>query len=190
MSEDQLSFWSTGNGGENTAGAKTIRASIAREIQYLLTISTETGGRGHISPAGLAHSLGVCILEDWLMARGKGRTFDAKVASAMPRFVDVKLSEDERKAFQAKRVDVVDASQALQSFADNGYRVGISWSGEQQAYTVSVTCRDADSPNNGLCMTSFSKTLIQAVNLAWYKHVDVCRGIWPGGADKPMEDFG
>lgn len=188
---DQQQLWENGLGGlENKAPSEAIRASIARELRYLLTISENAGKPYAIRPAGIAHSIGVALIEDFIMARGKGMAKEAKTG-AMPRFVDVKLSAEERDGFLswAKRggPDLVDF---LQSLADDGYRVGVTWAGEQQAYTVSLTCRQSGNVNEGLCMTSFAKTLENALWLAIYKHVVVADHRWLEASGGEEGDFG
>lgn len=179
-----------GDGSENRPGTNAIRASIGREILYLLTISKDAGKPYAVREAGIAHSLGVCLIEDWHMARGKGKQSEGRANGNFPTFVDVKLDEAQRENFLAWLGDEQDAVKCLQQFADDGYRVGVAWSGEHQTYTVSVTCRDDDSANNGLCMTSFSRSLTQAVLLAWYKHDVVCRRVWTEFKPDQTEQFG
>lgn len=179
-----------GLGSVSRPPAEAIRASIAREMRYLLARSNEAGRGGYLSPAGLAHSLGVCLIEDWNMSRGKGKAGQGRAATNLPTFVDIKLTEEERENFLTALEDGLDAVKCLQTFADTGYRVGVAWSGEHQSYTVSVTCRDEESPNNGLCMTSFAGKLERAVLLAWFKHEVVCRGDWGGRVPPREEAFG
>lgn len=175
---------------ENRTTAETIRASIAREMRYLLTISRDASKPYAIRQAGIVHSLGVCLIEDWDMARGKGKGGNPRQPAGMPTFVDVKLSEADRENFLTSLGDDLDAVKVLQSFADDGYRVGVSWSGEHQSYTVSVTCRDEESENNGLCMTSFAGDLSRGILLAWFKHDVVCKRKWLAFLPPREEAFG
>lgn len=176
--------------GENTTGDDIIRAAVRRSLCALLTIGTGPHGSRGLTPVGLTHSVGVAFLEMAIMTRGKGKESSVP-GTAMPRFVDVRLSQEQKAEFSAceprPAAWVVDRIQQL-VFA--GYRFGCSWSGEHQSYTVSMTCRDAESPNNGLCMTSFAGQLLTALRLAIYKHDEVCRGRWtlPGESDE--SDFG
>lgn len=124
------------------------------------------------------------------MARGAKKE-GSNAYQGMPKFVDVKLSQEQKAAFVANEPRpaawLVDRMQQL-VFA--GYRFGCSWSGEHQSYTVSITCRAEESPNDGLCMTSFAGQLLTALRLAIYKHDEVCLGKWvvPGVGDE--SDFG
>lgn len=170
--------------------AEAVRASIAREMRYLLSISTDAGKPYALRQTGIAHSMGVCLIEDSNMARGKGKAGQGGAGNAMPRFVDVKLTAEQREEFKTWERRGGDLVTFLQSMADDGYRVGVSWSGEQQAYTVSITCRDAENPNNGLCMTSFAKTLSTALWLALYKHLEVTGERWVEGVYGDGEEFG
>lgn len=175
----QTSLWTDdGAGFGSKPPAEGFRASIAREMRYLFSIERNpTAGRG-ISASGVAHSLVVCIIEDFHMSRGKGKASGVGAGGILPTFIDVKLSAEDRAKFVTWTEAHVDPVDTLQAFADGGYRVGVSWSGEHQTYTVSVTCRDDQSENNGLCMTSFSRSLEQAVLLAWFKHAVVCEFRW------------
>lgn len=180
-----------GVGGlNNQTPAEAFRASLAREMRYLLAISTDTRKARWLSPTGIVHSFGVCLIEDSNMARGKGKASSVGEGNALPRFVDVKLTAEHRAEFSTWVVRDGDLVTLLQSMADDGYRVGVSWSGEKQSYTVSVTCREAGSVNAGLCMTSFAGTLETALWLALYKHVVVTDERWLENAPGGGEDFG
>lgn len=186
-----MRLWDDGAAGsESRAGAEELRARLGREISYLLAINTQASGAGRVSPAGLSHSLGVCLIEDWHMSRGKGQQPNRESSQAMPRFVDVKLTPEQKADFLRQEYTADGLVRFLQLAADAGYRIGCSWSTETQAYTVSMTCRAAGSPNNGLCMTSFAKDLSTAVALAHYKHTAVCGEDWLGGAGPESADFG
>lgn len=188
---DQLCLWRDGTPyPDNGVGRSQFRASVAREMRYLLAISKDTVKPGSIRQHGVAHSLGVCLIEDWNMARGAGKQGKTGNAGNMPRFVDVKLTAEQRDEFRGWARRAGDLVASLQSMADDGYRVGVSWSGEQQAYTVSITCRAEGNPNNGLCMTSFAKDLPTACWLALYKHWEVTQERWVEGVFGDSEEFG
>jgi hypothetical protein len=155
-----------------------------------LTIGTEASGGLKISPAGLAHSVGVCFLEMSIMARGKGKAVGAGTGAAMPKFVDVKLSVDQRQDFISKQYSDSELVMTVQKLCDSGYRIGCAWSADSSSYTVSLTCRDEDSSNFGLCMTSFANTVHTAIALAVYKHVVVTDGEWLGGFSDADGFFG
>lgn len=124
------------------------------------------------------------------MARGKSGVETDKKPAGMPRFVDVPLTAEAREQFLAWHWDHEELLCALQRVTDDGYRVGCSWSGETQAYSVSLTCRDETSVNAGLCMTSFAKTLERAVALAVWKHTVYTEGNWLGVASASADEFG
>lgn len=187
----QLSYLAgSGEGLDNQPPSVAIRASLAREIRYLLTISTEARRVGCITPAGLAHSIGVCFIEDSNMARGKGGKTGGEPRTGLPRFVDVKLTAEQRKEFVTWVGQDTDLTTKVQELADEGYRLGVAWSGERQAYTVSVTCREPGDANNGLCMTSFAGSLPTAIWLALYKHEVVTSRKWLTAVGDGGEAFG
>lgn len=187
----QSGFWDTGpDRSEFGTAVMDKRASLAREMRYLLTISTDSGRRGNVSPAGVAHSLGVCLIEDSNMARGGKNGKASPGGAAMPRFVDIKLTAEQRDEFKEWPGRGGDIVRQLQALADDGYRFGVSWSGEHQTYTVSMTGRSDGNPNSGLCMTSFAGSLETALWLAVYKHFLVAEEDWTQGASGAGEDFG
>lgn len=179
-----------GRGPENRVGVEAVRASIAREMRYLLSISRDASKPFAIRPAGVAHSLGVCLIEDYNMARGKRRDGDDGKAGSMPTFVDIRMDQDARKRFLDWYDREIDAVKILTDLADTGYRVGCAWSGDAQAYTISLTCRTDEQPNNGLCMTSFARDLHQCVCLAWFKHSHLAKGAWRTYAPESTEGWG
>jgi hypothetical protein len=125
-----------------------------------------------------------------IMARGAKKAAEDVTKTGMPKFVDVKLTAEDRAGFVAWKCTPQEIVTFLQDLCDDGYRVGCSWSSETQAYTVSLTCREASSPNAGLCMTSFAKTLDLAVALAVYKHTVVTGERWVGEDVAAVGDFG
>lgn len=180
-----------GQGGpENWPGASVARAAVHRSLVNMLTIGTEPGRRGGISPAGLTHSVGVAFLEMAIMARGAKKTAAVVAAGGMPRFVDVKLTAEDKMGFVGWKCTPQEIVTFLQDLCDDGYRVGCSWSSESQSYTVSLTCRNEGSPNAGLCMTSFARDLHTAVALAVYKHTVVTEERWVPEAVGDLGDFG
>lgn len=159
-------------------------------MRRVLASNRDARAGDRIPSAGVAHCLGVWVIRDYAMARGKSAEKSQGQAAGMPTFVDVRLTTAEREAFLAWYGEGVDAVRVLTLFADSSYRVGVAWVGAQQSYTVSVTCRDVESPNNGLCMTSFAADVSVAVALAWYKHERLCGGVWRGTGRGDAEVFG
>jgi hypothetical protein len=178
------------DGSDSGTGLDVVRAAIHRSLVGMLTISTEPGRSGGLTPAGLTHSVGVCFLEMYIVARGAKKSAEQAIKGGMPTFVDVKLSLDERNAFSALVIEPAALVKSLQQLVDDGYRVGCAWGNETQSYTVSLTCRDADSPNAGLCMTSFAGDLTTAIALAIFKHRNVTAGKWLGESGGQFGMFG
>lgn len=178
------------DGGENTTGLDVIRAAIRSSLVNMLTIGTGPRLSFGLTPAGLAHSVGVSLLEIDIMARGSKKAAETN-SQGMPKFVDVKLTQEQKAAFVAReQPPAAWCVDRMQQLVFSGYRFGCSWSGEHQSFTVSMTCRNDESANNGLCMTSFAGQLLTAVRLALYKHYEVCDQVWTIPGADPGEDFG
>lgn len=143
-----------------------------------------------MTPAGLVHSLGVCMIEWSLtMARG-GKAAVQQNGSVAPKFVDVKLTTEQRAEFVRMEYNDTELVTWLESFVNDGYRVGFSWASEQQAYFVSLTGRDSGTANDGYCMTSFAKDVRTAVALSFFKHTVVTNELWVSAAEMATGSFG
>lgn len=191
MSGEELESSSQGpNGGENTAGEARKSAGIRNTLLWTLTCSRYAGMRDAVSPAGVSHTFAVACVELSIMARGSGKAKDDGKSPNLPKFVDVPLSAEDKTVFKEWLPAAVDLVGWMARMCDSGYRIGSSWSGDTQSYTVSLTCRDPESGNNGLCMTSFAKDLRTAVALAQFKHEVLTRGVWVSAAERDMGEFG
>lgn len=160
-------------------------ASFARTLQQY---GRDRRGGG-MSPKGLAHVLGVCLLEG-VIAMGRGKGVKTGVKGTMPQFVDVRLTVEQRAEFSDAQLDARRVTDGLFSLVSEGYRVGIGYSGETQAFTVSLTGRETGTPNDGLCMTSFAGDALTACALALYKHHVVCECVWGAGGNGNEGLFG
>lgn len=177
-------------GGENAAVTAKKFEAIIRSVRWCLTSGSSPRVRGDVSETGVAHTLAVCMVELTDMARGNSKAGKAGNTATMPKFVDIKLTQEDKADFIRQNYDDKFLVTVLQSLCDDGYRVGCTWDAERQAYTVSLTCRNFESPNSGLCMTSFAKTIRTAVGLAVYKHTVITEENWLGEAGSGSEDFG
>jgi hypothetical protein len=188
--------WARGK-GSGWCGAVDLNATIdmrAAAIREDIATALSSNSHGlrvlYSNPVGHAHMLGVFLLElESVMARGKGQG-KPEAGSGMPRFVDVKLSQAQREQFRSSVWGTDELVSWLATMAGLGYRIGVSWASEQQAYFVSVTGRSTGGPNDGFCMTSFAGDVPTAVALAAFKHTVVCEGDWHIGASDTDSSFG
>lgn len=177
-------------GSGSRPGELKKRAACLRDIAYALTIHNNSAVRDRVPNSAVANCLAVACVELSNMARGKAKADGTGSSTTLPRFVDVPIGADDRRAFLEWIPEAGDLVLMLSALCDCGYRVGCSWSGEHQTYTVSLTCRNPEDVNNGLCMTSFAKALDKAIALALYKHQELTRGHWLGEGSAGSEDFG
>ena len=134
----------------------------------------------------------VCVeLGVWqVMARGKKGSPGVGGAFGLPRFVDIRLSADDRKAFADLVYTADEVLDALERIIAEGHRVGLAYSGERGSYTASLTGREDGCVNKGLCVTSFANTPLRALALAVYKHTVLSGGVWADAGVSQDEDFG
>lgn len=177
-------------GPESRPGNGQGSRGTTRSMMWCFASGSNARIRCGVSDAGIAHTFAVCMLELETMARGGGKGPGKSSASTMPKFVDIKLTQEDKADFLRQNYDDKFLVTVLQSLCDDGYRVGCVWDAERQAYVVSLTCRNSESENNGLCMTSFGKNIRTAVGLAVYKHTVLTEERWLGEAGAGSEDFG
>jgi hypothetical protein len=123
--------------------------------------------------------------------RGKAKTPPKAAASnkQWTTFVEISLAghslEDVNTAFG----DIDTLGDAIQTMAQQGYRVSISHSPANDAMIASVTCKADGDPNEGCTMTSFAMDWVTALRIACYKHFVVTEQVWAGAGgnpDRPM----
>lgn len=121
-----------------------------------------------------------------IMARGKK---DAQQTPSNNRFgntefIDISILEDDWpeiiKTYGSSDVLVDAVSDLLEA----GYRVGLSFNQQNDAFICAITCRDTESPNNGLTFNSFAETWFEALQIGMYKHYVKSAKNWRGAAGK------
>jgi len=119
---------------------------------------------------------------DFYMARGKGhaKSTSGTAAKWNTTFVDIPLAGStwDDIADEWKGADAVFG--AASGLLEDGYRLGFSYSGQNDAFTCSVTCKDEASPNFGKTFTAFAGSWYEALQTALYKHYVVAQANWGG----------
>lgn len=118
------------------------------------------------------------------MARGKGATKNGTGTAKQQwtTFVDVPVSGDDWPLVLKEYGDYESLNEALAGLVGNGYRVSFSYNPANDAIICSVTCKDEESVNNGMTMTSFAGTWPEALMVAAYKHYVVTKQNWAKAA--------
>lgn len=122
-----------------------------------------------------------------IMARGKNANNQppANNRFGQTEFVDIPVVEqdwtDVQKVYGSSDI-LVDA---VTDLLNSGYRVGLSFNGNNDAFICSVTCRQDGDVNNGLTFNAFAETWFEALQLAVYKHYVKSRKIWRKPGEKP-----
>lgn len=123
-----------------------------------------------------------------IMARGKGNTSasDADKKAGWTQFVDIPMTGVTWKDVEHELGDSDTVANAVSSLCQSGYRVGVSYNTGNDAFIVSVTCRNDDSPNSGKTFTAFAGTWWEALQVAVFKHYFVAREIWPAPTERKL----
>lgn len=75
-------------------------------------------------------------------------------------------------------------SDAVADLLEAGYRVGLSFNQQNDAFICAITCRDTESPNNGKTFNSFAETWFEALQIGVYKHYVKARKNWTSAESK------
>lgn len=114
------------------------------------------------------------------MTRGKGSQKPARSTDKQgwTTFVEISLAGHTREAIQDALPDFETVYNHAADMLQAGYRVGFTYNSANDAFTVSVTCRDEGNVNEGLTFTSFAGDWYAALQVALYKHYIVAGENW------------
>jgi len=133
-------------------------------------------------------------LESIAMARKatKNTTPDGLRKAAWTGFANIQLSEKDKEAI---RGGILDGDTVLAIFAAmlaDGHKVTLSYDPERDTVNLAVTGQYEFCENAGLTMTSFSRDITSAMEVAAYKHEIIAKGNWAKFVQtaRPKEDFG
>lgn len=95
-------------------------------------------------------------------------------------FVNIRLSPDDKKKFDAwAQQTLPDLADHLLALVSNDYKVSLNLDAQNDCYIVAFTGNSDNRKNKGLCMTSRSGDLIEAILIGLYKHEVLCEnGEW------------
>lgn len=178
------------DGARKLAAAVVLPSHMYSDALAFLGACRSKKPVSRMSPASLVHWFGVWEIGVNIVARGQKKQQASTNGSAPPAFVDVKLNPEQRVEFAAWQYSDMELLGWLQELVNEGYRIGLSWSNEQQSYFASLTGRDGTGSNEGCCMTSFAGDARKALALAYYKHRYVCEGVWKAPDEEGLGDFG
>jgi hypothetical protein len=85
-------------------------------------------------------------------------------------FAQVKLDAESGRAF-GNWVESLESHQIdeIQAFIVEGWKTSITWNDNNQAFIASSTCQDDRNVNHGICVTSYSDSVLEAFLMNVYK---------------------
>jgi hypothetical protein len=125
------------------------------------------------------------VQEEQMRGKAKVAPKKAQGAKQWTTFVEIPLAghsiEDVNKAFGDPDV----LGDSIQTMAQSGYRISLSYSPSNDAMIASATCKDDEDVNAGCTMTSFAMDWVTALRIMCYKHFVVTKENWAGLANNP-----
>lgn len=98
----------------------------------------------------------------------------AKMNSSVE-FVNVRLTKDDKKKLAAFTEQIApDLAEHLINFVGSGFKLSINLDSQNDCYIVAATGTQNARVNKGLCMTSRSEDLFEAIYMTLYKHEILC----------------
>ena len=117
-------------------------------------------------------------LETMARGKGQGKSSGSTEKQQWTTFVEISLAGHTREAIMEAVPDFDTVFNKSSELLQDGYRIAFSYNSANDAFTVSVTCRDDDSPNKGMTFTAFAGDWYTALQVALYKHYVVAEGDW------------
>lgn len=95
-------------------------------------------------------------------------------------FVTYRLSEGEKRRFaEWAEQEGLDRDALLSDLLLSAHKVSFGYDTKNACFMMTVTCRDPQSINHGLCCTSRAPNLNQAIDVGLFKHYEVfCDHCW------------
>lgn len=118
-------------------------------------------------------------MED-IMARGKSNAEQTQANNRFQQtdFIDIPIVEADWQDIQKMYGSADVLVDAVSDVLEAGYRVGLSFNAQNDAFICSLTCRDSKSPNNGKTFNSFAETWFEALQICMYKHYVKAKKNW------------
>lgn len=105
-------------------------------------------------------------------------------------FVNINLSDADKSAYLAWCKEHANQfDEMLRGFLEDGNKLTISWDTRSKCYMAAAKNDDPEHRNGGLCVTSRSGDVTDAIWLTLYKHYAICDGDWDqhfGGPSIPV----
>lgn len=130
----------------------------------------------------------ILALRGATMAKTQGKTAESG-DSQWTRFVDIPFVGYTKEDVNDRYGSWDDFHSDLAALLSSGYRVGVSYSEKQSAFIVSVTCRDAASPNHGCTFSSFARDWLTALQVALFKHFVIVSEVWSSPTPAAGDDY-
>lgn len=95
-------------------------------------------------------------------------------------FVQYRLNAQEKKDFAEWKEKSADRLEDLLVMSiEKGYKMSVSWDEAHDCFIGSMTCKDEESPNYNMCMTSRDSQWYSALLMNVYKTDVLCdEGLW------------
>lgn len=106
-------------------------------------------------------------------------------------FVNIRVEKSHESDFLAWYEEMLpDIGDHLLILVSSNYKVSLNLDLTNDCYIVAVTGTSENRDNRGLCMTSRSNVLFEAIGLALYKHEVLCGGSSWGEPEERQTNWG
>lgn len=126
-----------------------------------------------------------------IMARGKspgGAKTEKGTQAGWTTFVEISVVGLTQTALDDALPDADTVFGMMAGLIERGYRLGVSYNPQNDAFIASWTCKNDGDANAGCTMTSFAGTWYDAIRVSLYKHFNIARQNWRTAAtsvDRP-----
>lgn len=105
-------------------------------------------------------------------------------------FVNAKLTEDHRQAFEAWDLQDSDVWDGIATYCEAGYKFNVTYNSGNSSFNCTVTGQPECGDNSGWAVSSFAKTPYDASRVTLYKLHAVLPAVWADYAAEHEEQYG
>ena len=105
-------------------------------------------------------------------------------------FVNAKLTEDHRQAFEAWDLQDNDVWDGIATYCEAGYKFNVTYNSGNSSFNCTVTGQPEAGANSGWAVSSFAKTPYDAARVTLYKLHAVLPAVWEDYATEHEETYG
>lgn len=105
-------------------------------------------------------------------------------------FCNYVLTDADKEKYKVWDVDDHDLWDVLATCLQSGYKISTSYNAQNDTYSATLMCNDAQSVNAGYCLSAFAPDVYHALRTLIFKHTEVLEFDWQSATVKEQDKWG